>query len=780
MAASSERHQLRPGLRKRSTVEEAETGLEDESNHINGTACESPGSHRVAGHLTPLPFLDFDVPVPTEFPEVNVSAVPQDTSAEDLSTWLASQLGGQEDDIDLPQTSHLASELSSEMLTMLGTGPLLATGTTGPCGSTLPPFVRPPLSDVPLMSEEAKFATISLKLFGCTPAELPNDLKSQLQSWFLDQASSMEGYLRPGCVHLTVQAILSGNGAQKPSNDRCAQRTEAGCCSARKRVEPGGGFTTWAEAPVGTWGFGGMKAFVEKMVSSGEAVWCSRTLLIQLAGEIGIVWDGELRHTWDAESAPGGRALPCVAKTSPLFLSAGSSAQLKIQGVNLLQDDCEVVCRSQGDYVPVERARCTQCSCSAAVTSRCATGTCAETSSEGWEKQCCGCCTSKIAQLSLQSASDDANETGRVQGSCCSSRQRPRAQVLAADMQSVEIRLVAPKRSGILYVDVMCEPFMSLQGGRTLVVDDPEAFAELAALEIKDRRAAEAWSTVLSIVYEWAGDRDKIEYSVVERKAAKLIHVALSAGLIAVARHLHCLLLAHVMASKVTVRLLRHLSESSDGPTLLTQVDKVCKGATLRRVMALGCDDGCTLLHQAVKSQRPDALNMVLEWGSDAGQPWRCDVAGPGGLSPLHLATLAEDPIIASRLVFSLVSTLDSGMHAWRSALAEDGKTPADYAVALGRYGLVDTFGASLKKKESNVAPVALAKIQPLPIVSSAPSTPRRCMCIGDCPCAKSAEPCASCTASSSDEDDSVCCGSKNGVCGCCSKDHAEPEHVTK
>lgn len=44
---------------------------------------------------------------------------------------------------------------------------------------------------------------MSTKLNGVTPSQLPRDLKMQFQS--LLGADSMEAYIRPGCVHLTLK-----------------------------------------------------------------------------------------------------------------------------------------------------------------------------------------------------------------------------------------------------------------------------------------------------------------------------------------------------------------------------------------------------------------------------------------------------------------------------------------------------------------------------------------------------------------------------------------------
>ena len=43
---------------------------------------------------------------------------------------------------------------------------------------------------------------MSAKLFNCTPAQLPADLKANLVSMLQCGVNALEGYIRPGCVHL--------------------------------------------------------------------------------------------------------------------------------------------------------------------------------------------------------------------------------------------------------------------------------------------------------------------------------------------------------------------------------------------------------------------------------------------------------------------------------------------------------------------------------------------------------------------------------------------------
>ncbi len=60
---------------------------------------------------------------------------------------------------------------------------------------------------------------LSVKFFNCTPGELPQGLRNQLCSWLCATPAGAEGYIRPGCVHLTimVRSYLLKSPAPKPS-----------------------------------------------------------------------------------------------------------------------------------------------------------------------------------------------------------------------------------------------------------------------------------------------------------------------------------------------------------------------------------------------------------------------------------------------------------------------------------------------------------------------------------------------------------------------------------
>ncbi|KAL4451665.1 hypothetical protein ABPG75_007327 [Micractinium tetrahymenae] len=59
-------------------------------------------------------------------------------------------------------------------------------------------------------ASKERMHSLSLKLFNCTPDRLPSNILEQLEKWMVQNTSLLEGATRPGCVHLSVSALMSG------------------------------------------------------------------------------------------------------------------------------------------------------------------------------------------------------------------------------------------------------------------------------------------------------------------------------------------------------------------------------------------------------------------------------------------------------------------------------------------------------------------------------------------------------------------------------------------
>ncbi|KXZ54337.1 hypothetical protein GPECTOR_5g42 [Gonium pectorale] len=154
-------------------------------------------------------------------------------------------------------------------------------------------------------------------------------------------------------------------------------------------------------------------------------------------------------------------------------------------------------------------------------------------------------------------------------------------------------------------------------------------------------------------------------------------------------------------------------------------------------------EGGLRLLHVAVTSRQPVLLRMLLslappagdggsaaagssssssssvgDGGSDGGFAWDASVQGPGGLTPLHLATALDD---RGAMAAALLQLVPSAARLWFASPDDSGCTPADMAAMAGleelsglaRARLADQCAAHhLRALQSRLA--ARAALEPL------------------------------------------------------------------
>ncbi|KAL0045412.1 hypothetical protein WJX82_005883 [Trebouxia sp. C0006] len=103
---------------------------------------------------------------------------------------------------------------------------------------------------------------LSIKLFNCTPAQLPGSLRETVTGWLGSTPAGLEGYIRPGCVHLTVQATMPTRQAQG------AVASTGPDISIRSAVD-------------------------HLLASPKQEVWHRCTMLVQLGDEAAVVHEGK-------------------------------------------------------------------------------------------------------------------------------------------------------------------------------------------------------------------------------------------------------------------------------------------------------------------------------------------------------------------------------------------------------------------------------------------------------------------------------------------------------
>lgn len=624
-------------------------------------------------------------------------------------------------------------------------------------------------------------STVSVKLFGCEPSELPPNLRSHLATWFEDNAlASLEGYLRPGCLHLTVQALLHAGLPPVAEEAGAAAhllpplpgevcrpapaRATGGCgkCAAAGTKRP----APEARAPAAD-GPAAVRRIVAAMLASDVSLWRSKTLLVQADGHVGLVHQGQLRQTWSIDSAPSDRAVPAICSTSPSVLLGSRPVALVVSGINLLQDDTELLCRLQGRYLEPLEAQCANCTCRASRSScSVAASSVAAEQSTSWEASCCGCCLGRVAPAGLPAA--------------------------ASPLQTVRLQLEGGLPQGLMYLDIQKGAYIATRGAQILVVGSPAVESELSNLAATNPVVLRAWMAELGTVAEWLGSRGKVQWRLVERAAARVLFWAVGRGLPATAAMALSVLQQPGSSDKMQDAPPLHDAPFCDGLALLGSIASSVERRAQRIAAALGRgkelagSDGLSLVHKAVQSGSVATLQAVLGWGSDSGKPWRCDEAGPFGVTPLHLCAVVPDPVLSGQLAGMLMDRCMPGRVAWHTTRTADGLTPADFAQLGSPSSAVDWSAVRTLVCNSVLAPAAPPTAKPLaagaepdggaPRAADAlhqeddwrPATPRRCMCVGDCPCSRRVDG-ASCCMDSLLADGSACCGARDGKCACCS-----------
>jgi len=165
---------------------------------------------------------------------------------------------------------------------------------------------------------DERLVRLSAKLFGCTPADLPADLKASLKEMLA--VDSMEGYMRPGCVHLEVNTMVNSDGQISVTD-------------------------------------GGMHGAVERFLQSSPGnTSAAQTMVMQLGDKLAMVQDGKLLYVLDTAGAS--RLMPSVAAVRPLAVTptsrGGGSVTLSIWGYNLGREGDVVLARSQGRHLQVD------------------------------------------------------------------------------------------------------------------------------------------------------------------------------------------------------------------------------------------------------------------------------------------------------------------------------------------------------------------------------------------------------------------------------------------
>lgn len=167
----------------------------------------------------------------------------------------------------------------------------------------------------PTFSSDQRVLRISMKLFNKTPADLPLELRTQISTWMGAAPAGMEAAIRPGCVFLTVQALLD-----------VATHAAASSAGAAARL-------------VG-----------HLLGQAGSPFWHSGVYTVQIGKEIVRVAHGGIRDVGSPSTCHG---FPTLTRVGPLAVVSGEVLKLTLAGYGLDAPNAHVVVRWHGCHAKV-------------------------------------------------------------------------------------------------------------------------------------------------------------------------------------------------------------------------------------------------------------------------------------------------------------------------------------------------------------------------------------------------------------------------------------------
>ncbi|KAK9862486.1 hypothetical protein WJX84_012180 [Apatococcus fuscideae] len=182
---------------------------------------------------------------------------------------------------------------------------------------------------------------LSLKLFNCTPADLPDDLRAQLTGWLKSAPAGAEGYMRPGCVHLTLDFLL--DSPEQRSIESLVQHlvSRRGNSHPVQSAHPGN-----CEGP-----------------ATGCDLFQAKSWMAQLQDNVVFVHQGRIAKQWNVSnedlsqehqgSAQGFPVITCVLPSAMVVAGSAQPTVIELQGFNVGCSGLSVLCRSAGRYLPV-------------------------------------------------------------------------------------------------------------------------------------------------------------------------------------------------------------------------------------------------------------------------------------------------------------------------------------------------------------------------------------------------------------------------------------------
>ncbi|KAG1672795.1 hypothetical protein FOA52_002783 [Chlamydomonas sp. UWO 241] len=500
----------------------------------------------------------------------------------------------------------------------------------------------------PEYCSEHRVLRISMKLFNRTPADLPPDLRDQVTSWLAAAPAHMEGYIRPGCVYLTLQMLVE----QSVYAD-AVERGLHGLLSHLLHV-------------------------------TGCAFWWTGSYTVQLMGDLAAVDAGQVHLVSAAASAAaavprlsqlvvvagsGSDGLATAAATTRVSFSwAPAAPQQKKQRAPAEQQRQQQRQQQQAaDPYATElymRYRGVQSRVALERIGRGNGGAAAAAPS-----------SAAVAHLPLGAGSSDGGGCGVamlevVQGAYAWSV-RPLLVVDDAGLAAEVAQLASVTTPATCAARAAREAAEAAEGGEgpcanfpgwQLTPDQVDAVLVDLGLVLAHIGSCGSCGSGSGSGSGSAGPdapaphgHPRLPHACLTLKARRLLAFACDMGWACVAQRVLPIAMAPCGGASATVDAVHAATTPSPARTLPSLVwapasnSNSSPSAPHQSVGSSGA--GLSLLHRAVRSGSLSLVSGMLHWGLERGYAWRGDTAGPGGLTPLHLAALVEDARIAVLLL---------------------------------------------------------------------------------------------------------------------------------
>lgn len=430
---------------------------------------------------------------------------------------------------------------------------------------------------------------IVFKLFGKDPNELPLVLRNQILDWLLNSPTEIEGYIRPGCIILSVYLRMDSSSWDELCYD---------LSSHLKKLLEASDNSFWRTG------------WVYTRVLDHVAFSCNGQIVLNTA----------LPHKRHRNSS--------ILNITPIAVSASDNTQFSVKGFNISWSTSRMLCVLEGSYL-------LQTSCS-----------------------------------DLLEATDSL--------------------INHEDVQSLTFSCSIPNISGRGFIEIEDDSLSS--SFFPFIVAEEDVCSEICTLE-KDID-----------MNETCEDTERENNKEIESRTQALEFVNEMGWLLHRSRLKLRLTSVDPNADLFSFKRFRWLIEFSvdhDWCAVVKKLLTIIFSGTVETVDHDSIEVALVevgLLHRAVRRNSNRMVQLLLNYQQENGL-FKPDAAGPGGLTPLHIASGKDG---SENVLDALTDDPQQvGLKAWRNARDSSGLTPYDYASLRGHYNYIHLVQRKMNKKRS-------------------------------------------------------------------------------